>query len=72
MEVDMIAQHMVTQIERARLPKLAERGRLIEEAMAARQDNPSRLALWGWLGRVLHLSGQRTARTPQTAATDPH
>lgn len=72
MEINMITQHMVTQIERARLPKLAEQGWLIEEAMAAQQPQPAGLIVRRWLGRILHPSGQHTLRAPQASAIEPH
>lgn len=72
METNLIAQSMVTEIARARLPKLAERGRLVEEALAARESRSARMAVRGWLGHVLHLSSQRTFGTPRSAALGPH
>lgn len=72
METTMITQHMVTQVERARLPLLAERGRLVEEALVAREPRPAHWPLRGWLGRVLHLTATPSIHETQTAAVESH
>lgn len=73
MEPKMFATYEALVLERARLPKQAERGWLVEQAVASQQGpidpSPARL----WIGKLIVAIGQRVQGLPEVARpkTDP-
>lgn len=72
MNTNLTAHYMALETERARLPRLAERGWFAEEADAAHRSLPTRRTLLGRFVGFLTSSSTWHLRAPQATAVDLH
>lgn len=71
METNLTAHYLAIETERAWLPKQAERGWLIEQAVVTQQGHIGLTAVRRWIGGVLVVVGKRVQGVPEAAMLAP-
>jgi hypothetical protein len=66
MDTNLTAHYLAIETERARLPQLADRGWLAEQAAAMQQGSTGPTSVRRWIGGLMIVAGQRVQGVSET------
>ena len=69
MDINLTAHHMATELSRTRLPAKAERGWLVEQAIATHAERSGTAGVRRWIGAALIHAGERMQGLPRPTVT---